>query len=412
MTIKDSFETAGMRTLSGYPHFAQNIPTADAPPVARLRQAGAIILGKTNPPTLASGIQTNNPVFGRTNNPWDLARTPGGSSGGAAAAIAAQLSYLELGSDIGGSIRIPSHFCGVYGLKCTGGRVSGRGHLASPKPLQLPKGWEALLQLGSMGPIARTIDDLRLAFRIIAEPGTANLEPPAAKPLQSLKIAWTDDFGGAPLDHDSTQQIQHLAQVLASAGCKVEQITNPGFDIQEAWWISGKCLGTIDTLFQPANQQWLRWLSSPILTRFAARHPLLKGLYTGISLQDRQVRETLKQRQALIDQIEKFLGEWDAWICPIFPTLAFTHRPAGAPVEVDGKQVPGILANLQHSLIFNVSGHPAVAIPLGVTQHGLPVGVQLIGRRWHELELLNVAEQIANFTGGYQPPPRYRANLE
>ena len=156
ITIKDSFETAGMRTVSGFPPFARHIPAEDAPPVARLRQAGAIILGKTNLPTLASGIQTNNPVFGRTNNPWDLARTPGGSSGGAAAAISARLSYLELGSDIGGSIRIPSHFCGVYGLKCTGGRVSGKGHLSSPKKLTVPKGWEALLQLGSMGPLARS----------------------------------------------------------------------------------------------------------------------------------------------------------------------------------------------------------------------------------------------------------------
>ncbi len=153
ITIKDSFETAGMRTVSGFPPFANRIPSEDAPPVARLRKAGAIILGKTNLPTLASGIQSNNPVFGRTNNPWDLTRTPGGSSGGPAAAISAGLSYLELGSDIGGSIRIPAHFCGVYGLKCTGGRVSGKGHLASPKPLALPKGYEALLQLASIGPL-------------------------------------------------------------------------------------------------------------------------------------------------------------------------------------------------------------------------------------------------------------------
>jgi amidase len=412
MTIKDSFETAGMRTVSGYPPFAQNVPTADAPPVARLRQAGAIILGKTNLPTLASGIQTNNPVFGRTNNPLDLDRTPGGSSGGAAAAIAAQLSYLELGSDIGGSIRIPAHFCGVYGLKSTGGRVSGRGHLTSPKPLQIPSGWEALLQLGSMGPLARSVEDLRLAFQIIAEPGTANLEPPHVKPLQLLNIAWTDDFGGTPIDQDSAQQIQQFAQTLSAAGCKVEHQTDPGFDFEEAWWISGKCLGTIDTLFHSSVQQWLRRLSSPILTQFGARHPLLKGLYAGISLKERQVLETLKQRQALIDQIENFLSEWDVWICPVFPTPAFTHRPPNAPVEVDGKQVPQILANLQHSVIFNVSGHPAVVIPLGVTRHGLPVGVQLVGRRWHELVLLNAAEQIVAFTDGYQPPPGYRANLE
>jgi amidase len=185
ITIKDSFETAGMRTVSGFPPFANRIPASDAPPVARLRQAGAIILGKTNLPTLASGIQTNNPVFGRTNNPWDLSRTPGGSSGGAAAAISARLSCLELGSDIGGSIRIPAHFCGIYGLKCTGGRVSGKGHLASPKPLTIPKDWQILTQLASMGPLARSIQDLRLAFPIIAEPGTPGLVQVPIKPLST-----------------------------------------------------------------------------------------------------------------------------------------------------------------------------------------------------------------------------------
>ena len=200
ITIKDSFETAGMRTTSGFPPFANRIPAVDAPPVQRLREAGAIILGKTNLPTLASGIQSNNPVFGRTNNPWDLSRTPGGSSGGAAAAISDRLSYLELGSDIGGSIRIPSHFCGIYGLKCTGGRVSGKGHLASPKPLAIPKEWQALAQLASMGPLARSVADLRLAFPIIAEPGSPGLEQAPVKPLAGLRIAWTDDFGGAPLD--------------------------------------------------------------------------------------------------------------------------------------------------------------------------------------------------------------------
>jgi amidase len=127
ITVKDSFDTAGLRTVSGYRPFARRIPLKDAAPVARLRDAGAIVLGKTNLPTLASGVQTDNPVFGRTNNPWDVRVTPGGSSGGAAAAISAGLSYLELGSDIGGSIRIPAHFCGVFGLKTTGGRVAGKG---------------------------------------------------------------------------------------------------------------------------------------------------------------------------------------------------------------------------------------------------------------------------------------------
>jgi amidase len=407
ITIKDSFETAGMRTVSGFPPFANRIPAEDAPPVARLRQAGAIILGKTNLPTLASGIQTNNPVFGRTNNPWDLTRTPGGSSGGAAAAISAQLSYLELGSDIGGSIRIPAHFCGIYGLKCTGGRVSGKGHLASPKRLAVPKGWEALLQLGSMGPLARSIADLRLAFPILAEPGTPNLEAPPAKSLAHLRIAWTDDFGGAPLDGESRQLIQGLAGQLAQAGGQVEHRQSAGFDYEEAWFVAGACLGAINTLFQPPMMQQFRKLLGPVLLRSSRLHSLQRGLYTGMSLRPQTIKDLLKKREILIEQCERFLGNWDAWICPVFPTPAFTHRKPNAPIDVDGKICSQLLANLLHSVIFNVTGHPVVTIPIGLTQQGLPVGVQVVGRKWQEMALLNTSEQIATLTSGYQQQPRF-----
>ncbi len=408
ITIKDSFETAGMRTTSGFPPFANRVPGEDAPPVARLRAAGAIILGKTNLPTLASGIQTNNPVFGRTNNPWDLSRTPGGSSGGAAAAISAQLSYLELGSDIGGSIRIPAHFCGVYGLKCTGGRVSGKGHLSSPKRLVVPKGWDALLQLASMGPLARSIEDLRLAFPIIAEPGTPGLEPQPVKPLAELRIAWTDDFGGAPLDNESRWLMQAFAARLSEAGCQVEHCQDAGFDYEEAWFVAGACLGTINTLFQPLLMQWIRRLIGPVRSARGG-HSLIKGLYSGVSLNPKTIQEMLKKRERLIEQVERFLGEWDAWVCPVFPTPAFTHRKPDAPIDIDGKPFSQLLANLLHSIIFNLTGHPVVTIPIGLTnaigtEPALPVGVQIVGRRWQEQTLLNAAEQIAAVTPGYLSP--------
>jgi amidase len=404
ITIKDSFETAGMRTVSGFPPFANRIPTEDAPPVARLRKAGAIILGKTNLPTLANGIQTNNPVFGRTNNPWDLTRTPGGSSGGAAAAISAGLSYLELGSDISGSIRIPAHFCGIYGLKCTGGRVSGKGHLASPKPLEVPKGWETLLQLASIGPLARSIGDLRLAFPIVAEPGSPGLEQPPLKDLASMRVVWTDDFDGAPLDCESRRLMLILVEQLKQSGCRVERSPGAGFDYEEAWFVAGACLGAINTLFQPHMQQHVRKLIGPILSRRGHLHSLQRGLYTGMTLRPQTIADILKKRLALIDQCERFLTDWDAWICPVFPTPAFTHRKPDAPVEVDGEPLAQLMANLLHSVIFNVTGHPVVTIPIGLTAQGLPVGVQIIGRRLQEMALLNTAEQIAAQTRGYQSP--------
>jgi amidase len=235
ITVKDSFDTAGLRTVSGYRPFARRIPLKDAAPVARLREAGAIVLGKTNLPTLASGVQTDNPVFGRTNNPWDVRLTPGGSSGGAAAAISAGLSYLELGSDIGGSIRIPAHFCGVFGLKTTGGRVAGKGHVASARRLAVPPDFEALTQLASFGPIARSIEDLRVALTIISEPGTPALVAAPYAAMSNLRVAWTDDFGGTPLDNDSRRVMRQFADALVHRGARVERRTSADIDYEEAW---------------------------------------------------------------------------------------------------------------------------------------------------------------------------------
>ena len=407
ITIKDSFETAGLRTVSGYPPFAHHIPLQDAAAVARLRQAGAIILGKTNLPTLASGIQSNNPVFGRTNNPWDLSCTPGGSSGGAAAAIAAGLSFLELGSDIGGSIRIPAHFCGIYGLKMTSGRISGKGHLSSPNPLSLPSGWEDLIQLASFGPLARTVEDLRLGFAVLRDADLQDLGSRPAHPFKDLRLAWSDDFGGAPLSVDSRQAVQNFAVNLAKEGAHLERITNPGFDFQEAWYVAGMCLGAINTLFQSPLTRWLRKFSSPILSQVGPRDPLLRGLSKGMSLKPSSVTSALEFRAKLIRDLDEFLNGWDAWICPIFPTTAFTHRASNAPIEVDEALVSQLNANLLHNIIFNLIGHPAVALPVGLSPQDLPIGVQVVGKRDQEVALLNVAEQIAKVTPGILRPPGY-----
>jgi len=405
ITIKDSFETAGMRSVSGYPPFTNHIPTQDAPPVARLRQAGAIILGKTNVPTLARGNHTINPVFGRTNNPWDVTRNPGGSSGGPAAAIAAGLSYLELGSDIGGSVRHPAHFCGIYGLKLTGGRVSGQGHLHSPQPLRIPAGWEALLQLGAFGPMARSMNDLRLSAPLLAESASPVME--TRLPKSSLRIAWTDDFGGTAIDTDTRRLMQQMAERLAQAGCFVQRLEPANLDFEDAWYTSGVCLGAIDTLFHPPLTRGLYRFGAPLLAALGPREPLMQGLFAGASLNATSVHHALCQRELMIEQLEQFLHQWDAWICPIFPTAAFTHRAEKAPIEVDGQPVPQLLANLKHAILFNVSGHPAVALPIGFSSEGLPVGIQIVGRRWAEMDLLNVAEQIDQIVNGYRTPPEY-----
>jgi amidase len=407
ITIKDSFDTAGLRTVSGYRPFARRIPAQDATPVARLREAGAIILGKTNLPTLARGIQTDNPVFGRTNNPWDLRRTPGGSSGGAAAAISAGLSFLELGSDIGGSIRIPAHFCGVYGLKTTAGRVAGKGHVASARPVSLPAGCDALLELASFGPLARSVEDLEIALPIISGSRTTPLPSGPPRTTSALRLAWTDDFGGTPLDDDTRRVMKGFAAALLQNGDRIDHRPDANVDYDEAWHAAGICLGAIDTWFQSPTTRWLRRFASPVLRRVGSRHPLPQGLFAGLALDRNRIRGAIDARLRVIERLEAFLAAWDAWVCPAFPTPAFTHRRSTAPIDVNGEPVSQLEANLLHSVIFNLTGHPVVTIPCGTSSAGLPIGVQVVGRRWDEDALLAVAKRMASVAIGYRRPPGY-----
>jgi amidase len=241
MTVKDDYETAGMLSTASTRRLADHIPEEDATVVARVRKAGAIILGKTNMSHVGMDIQSNSPIFGRTNNPWNLDRTPGGSSGGSAASIAAGMAALELGNDMAGSLRIPVHFCGVLGIKATHGLVSHAGLLP-----EADGGSRRIPTVGA-GPIARSIDDLRLCLKLIAgadlrdpEVPPVSLDDPPKKRLSDLRIAWTTDFGGVPISADTRSALHQLAANLESAGAVVEQANPPGFDFDEAWATWGR----------------------------------------------------------------------------------------------------------------------------------------------------------------------------
>lgn len=407
VTVKDAFETKGLRTTSSYPPLSDYVPERDAAVVARLRDAGAIILGKTNMSTLAADYQSDSPVFGRANNPWDPERTPGGSSGGSGAAVAAGLSPLDVGSDIGGSVRVPAHFCGVYSLKPTEHRVPSVGHIPDWSVPGQSEENVGVHHMGTYGPLARSVEDLRLCLSIIEGPHQRQAAlPPVPKrdgrplPLNELRLAWTDRFPGAPVSDAVQQTVRDLAAELEERGCHVERRDPADFDVEAAWRTWGEILGAELGSDMPLKLELLFTL----LFLTSGRPPMDRGLVRGLWASRKTYHTALSQRQKLISAMERFLSEWDAWLCPVSATPAFTHRNTGAAIEVDGEEVPYMLAAGGYTSVFNLTGNPVVVLPAGQSARGLPIGVQVAGSRWQDRRLLHVAEALAEAAGGYQAP--------
>lgn len=404
VTVKDVFETAGLRTTSSFKPLADYIPRHDATAVARLRDAGAILLGKTNMPMLALDFQTDSPLFGRANNPWNTACTPGGSTGGGAASVAAGLSPLEIGSDIGGSLRIPAHFCGVFSLKPSEHRVSLAGHI--PEPPGAPRG---VRHMAVVGPLARSVADLRLALSLLAgedgrswEVAPVPLPLVAKRSLEEYRIAWSDDFGGAPLARDARAALQTTAEGLAQAGCYVERLNPPGFDFEAAWQTCGELLGAE---IGAGMDRLPRFLTGMQFRMMPDRSFMKRSFVRGLGLDMHSYAQVLTRRDGLISKLESFLSGWDAWLCPVTVGTAFPHCKMGQPIEIDGQSVPYFVANSSYTSVFSMTGSPVVVLPAGSSKEGLPIGIQVVGRRWRDMELLAVAEAIAGVTGPFRPPP-------
>ncbi|MCB9760767.1 MAG: amidase [Alphaproteobacteria bacterium] len=405
MTVKDVFETAGLRTTAGHPPLRDHTPTRDATVVARLRAAGAIVLGKTNLPELAMDTQCESALFGVTRNPWDAARTPGGSSGGEAVAVATGMSALGVGSDLGGSVRIPAHCCGLFSLKPTEGRISRAGHIP---PLPGDPGW--LRHAAVCGPMARSVSDLRLALQLMAGPDGRDLgvapAPLAEAPpvrLEGLRLAWTDSLGDLPVAAEVRAATAALAEQLTAAGARVERATPPDFDAEAVWETYGELVGTMLAASLPAGPRAALRLLGPLVAQGdrisqAGARRVFAGMADFVSVLDR--------RDRLTRALDAFLAGYDAWLLPVAATPAPPLRRAGrinTPVEVDGVMQPGHLAAIGLTCPFNLTGHPAVVLPL--PREGLPIGVQLVGPRWGEMALLAVAEAVAAVTGGFRAPP-------
>lgn len=410
ITIKDAFKTQGIRTTSSHPPLKDYIPTTDATVVTRLKNAGTIVLGKTNLPELAGDIQCWSPLFGRTNNPWNPSLTSGGSSGGSAAAVAMNFSYLDVGSDLAGSIRIPAAYCGVAGLKATENRVPRTGHIP-----HLPDTERSVRHLLSFGVLARCVDDLRLGFNCIAGADSIDTEVPPlpispAIPTKTrpLRVAWWDNFAGVPICSRTRAGLDRAVQQLSQAGLIVERCCSEHFDFEEAWYAYGIIMGAEVGLGMPMMER----LPLSLVGRFLPKsQPLVRAFARGLAFNWRRYNEALNIRERLIAQLEQFLGSWDVWMCPVTPSVAFPHqqpRKFGKPptIMVDDHPLSYLEGTISMVTPFSLTGSPVVTMPVGVI-NGLPVGVQIVGKRWRDEALLDNCMVIESAIGGFQPPPGY-----
>ncbi|HLO04963.1 MAG TPA: amidase family protein, partial [Symbiobacteriaceae bacterium] len=371
VTLKDAFTTAGMRTTCGHPPLADFIPETDSAPARRLKAVGAILIGKTNVPELCDDWQSDNPVFGRTLNPWDPSRTPGGSSGGAAAAVAAGLSTLDIGSDIGGSIRVPATYCGLYGFKPTEGRVSGLGHIPP-----LPGTPRTVRLMNCVGPIARSASDLIVGYKLLAgpEPGDTEIPPVPFGEIErvhfgGLRVAWAPSFPGTPAAAPIRRGIAKLADELLRQGALVEAALpnlSTGQNPRQTW---------LDPVKAQAQQaEWAAY-------ERAFAH-LIGYVWQNNPGTAEEYLHAVAARDRFITAWERFFGDFDLLLCPVTSTTAFEHG-GGTPRQllVDGEPLRYKYAH-NFCRLFNLTGNPSVVIPLGQDEQGLPFGVQLVGPRW------------------------------
>lgn len=389
VTIKDSFDMAGLPTQCGSRFRVGHKADRDATSVARLRAAGAIILGKTNTPEFLSNYETDNFITGRTNNPWNLERTPGGSSGGEAAAIASFCSAGGIGSDGGGSIRIPAHFCGIVGLKPTPGRVSAAGHF----PVMNHPG--GLLSVA--GPLARSAEDVRLLFAALA--GYDNQDPfsvpvplrPAD--LAGLRVGVVEQFYKVPVDPEIRQTVRDAAKTLGLIKVPAEPFAPQGLErAPNLWWFFfGQLPAPLTKQFIQGREAEAHWTATEFLnSALEQAAPSVEQVLLNLATRDRM-------RASLLRQME----EYRVLLMPPCGVTAFPHRSRRWKV---GEEEIGLFQAMMPATAFNLVGLPAVVLPFGMSADGLPIGVQLVGRPYEEELILELAVRLEKARGPFPHP--------
>jgi amidase len=392
VTVKSSIATAGYRCEMGSLLHRGEIPQEDAVVVARLRAAGALILGATNCPEFLMAYETANLLHGRTCNPWDLARTPGGSSGGESAGIAAGLSAAGLGSDSGGSVRVPAHFTGICSLKPTPGRIPGRGHL--------PPCVGPFSVLGAIGPLARTMADVTLLFRTLSGQDTRDpVSPPVAlhwpgpNELRSNTIGFFEDDGLVPVTPETRAAVHAAADALRQAGFRVEPFRPSTLELlRQLWW---KFFVQCGAMFYEPDIRGRRDQLSPIFKEFLGFSESAPPLTT-VELLNAWAELDLLRSRTLAE-----MSQYPVLLCPVASVPAFRHGERAWTIE--GREV-AYLDAVRPTQWFNALAAPAAVVPVGQSPEGLPIGVQIVARPFHDETALGIAA-VVDAAFGYRPPP-------
>lgn len=395
-TVKDTIDTAHLRTTSGSVFRADHVPQKDATAVARMKAAGAILVGKTNVSEMAMDYESVNPVFGRTNNPHDLTLTAGGSSGGEAAAISSCLSPAGLGSDLAGSIRLPAHFCGICGLKPTVGRVVGDG--------QFPPSTGPYSLGAAIGPMARSVEDLALLLKILdgtndSKPVTSSANDFERIALRHARVAFYTNDGVTPVSEETREAVEAAARALERAGLEVFECRPPAVELGPSLWLK---------IFSQASVVQLRAVYEGWEERAGdfIRWRLANAKQTAPPSLDDYIAAWM-ERDRLREALVRWMTKTPLILAPAGATPAFKHD--ARKLNVGGEAI-GTFRAFGYLHTFNVFDLPSVCVPAARSREGLPVGVQIVARPFREEEALAAALIIERELGGWQPPPLALSN--
>lgn len=404
INVKDSFWVKGMKTSNGNPLLRNYVANEDAELVKRLKDAGAIILGKTNVPLYCIDWQSTNFWNGQTNNPYDLSRVAGGSSGGSSVAVASGFGALDLGADAGGSIRVPAHFCGICGLRPTENFLSNRGHLRNPNK---PQGRRHII---TPGPLAKNVDDLILTMQVLTDfknyplPEIPNVDFNSTSWKNTkLNIAFSNSINNTEIDEEYseifTAFIEKIKKTEHTISCK-----HPEYDEKKAYLECQKIIGFEIGINNPK----IPFLASSMFAFIQLKYKdylWAKGMALGQRLSNINYANAIDYKDGFSEIYNKFLTDYDVWITPVCSFEAYKHQKAGKAFFVNNKKIEYTKAIASFTFTTAFSGHPIVVIPIGKKKNGMPIGIQIHSKKWSDKKLLDIAKYFESFTTGFQSPP-------